>query len=64
MSYYAGLTVPQDDPKVPLQLLIFAMATAITTLTCIAEYLSYPGYSDQEKLNLSQLYVPYLVLCM
>lgn len=64
ISHTAGLSVLQDDPKVPLQLLIFAVETAITTLTCIADYLSYPGYSDQEKLNLGQLYVPYLALCM
>jgi hypothetical protein len=58
------LTGHSDDPKVPLHLFTFAMQTAITTLTCIAEYLSWSGYTDQEKLNLGQLYVPYLALGM
>jgi len=58
------LTGATDDPKVPLHLLVFAIHTAITTLTCIADYLSWPGYTDKQKLSLGQLYVPYLGLGM
>lgn len=52
-----------DDPKVPIQLLIYAVQTAVTTATCIADYLSWTVLSDVEKLELGKLYVPYLALC-
>ena len=52
-----------DDPLVPLHLLVYAIQTAVTTMTCIAEYLSWQGYSLEQKWALGQLYVPYLVLC-
>ena len=39
------------------------MQTAITTATCIADYLSWSGFSNAEKLELGKLYVPYLALC-
>ena len=37
------------------------MQTAVTTVTCILEYLSW-DFSYAEKTALTQLYVPYLVL--
>jgi len=52
-----------DDPKVPLHLLIYAMQTAVTTATCIADYLSWSGFSNTQKIELGKLYVPYLALC-
>lgn len=52
-----------DDPKVPIHLLIYAMQTAVTTATCIAEYLSWSGLENAEKLELGKLYVPYLAVC-
>lgn len=52
-----------DDPKVPVHLLIYAMQTAITTSTCIADYLSWSNFSSSEKIELGKLYVPYLALC-
>lgn len=52
-----------DDPRVPVQLLVFATQTAITTSTCIADYMSWTGFSSEQKLELGKLYVPYLALC-
>jgi hypothetical protein len=52
-----------DDPMVPVHLLIYAMQTAITTSTCIADYLSWSNFSSSEKIELGKLYVPYLALC-
>lgn len=51
-----------DDPKLPIHLLIYALQTALTTATCIADYLSWTGYSSAEKIELGKLYVPYLAL--
>ncbi|KAK4983914.1 hypothetical protein LTR66_008669 [Elasticomyces elasticus] len=34
----------------------------MTTLTCIADYLSWTGFSNVEKIELGKLYVPYLAL--
>lgn len=53
----------EDDPKVPIHLLIYAMQTAVTTATCIADYLSWSGFSNAEKIELGKLYVPYLMVC-
>ncbi|KAK4554623.1 hypothetical protein LTR86_008478, partial [Recurvomyces mirabilis] len=36
--------------------------TAITTSTCIADYLSWTTISNAQKLELGKLYVPYLAL--
>jgi len=53
----------QDDPKLPIHLLAFAVQTAITTSTCIADYMSWGVFSSSEKAELGKLYVPYLALC-
>ena len=47
----------------PAHLLVFAVQTALTTSTCIADYLSWSDYSNAEKIELGKLYVPYLALC-
>jgi hypothetical protein len=52
-----------DDPKVPIHLLAFAVQAAITTSTCIADYLSWSNFSKSEKIELGKLYVSYLALC-
>lgn len=52
-----------DDPKVPIQLLVYATQTAVTTATCISDYLSWSSFSNAEKIELGKLYVPYLALC-
>ena len=52
--------LPKDDPMLPLHLLVFAMETGITTLTCLVEMLSWEGYTSQEVMRLGTLYGPYL----
>jgi len=61
-SNRVGWLTREDDPLVPLQLLVFALETAVTTLTCTLEMLSWEGYSPEEQTRLCALYVPYLVL--
>jgi hypothetical protein len=56
------LTSCVDDPLVPLHLLIWSVETAMSTLTCTVEAMSWEGFTKEEKIALAQLYVPYLVL--
>jgi EXPERA (EXPanded EBP superfamily) len=51
-----------DDPLVPLHLLIWSVETAMSTLTCTVETMSWEGFTKDERIALAQLYVPYLVL--
>jgi hypothetical protein len=53
----------RNDPKVPIHLLCYAVQTAVTTATCIADYLSWTSVTSAEKVTLGSLYVPYLALC-
>ena len=53
-----------DHPLVPLHLLVWSVETAISTLTCVVEAMSWEDFTGQEKVALAQLYVPYLALCM
>ncbi|KAI5366394.1 Putative sigma intracellular receptor 2, EXPERA domain-containing protein [Septoria linicola] len=62
VSIWAVGGLLRDDPKVPLHLLVYAIQTAVTTATCIADYLSWSGHSTAEKIELGKLYVPYLAL--
>lgn len=57
-----GAKSAADDPKLPIHLLIFAMQAGVTTLTCIADYMSWTVISSAQKAKLHQLYVPYLAL--
>ena len=63
LSAWAIGALVRDDVKIPIHLLIYATQTAMTTLTCIADYLSWTTVSSAEKLELGKLYVPYLALC-
>lgn len=56
-------TCVTDDPKIPIHLLVYAVQTAVTTATCIADYLSWTGFSNAQKIELGKLYVPYLAVC-
>jgi hypothetical protein len=56
--------MPLDDPKLPLHLLLFALQSGITTLTCISDFLNWEPFTTAQKANLGQLYVPYLVLAI
>jgi uncharacterized membrane protein len=51
-----------DDTLVPLHLLIWSLETAVSTLTCTVEAMSWEGFTSQERIALAQLYVPYLAL--
>ncbi|KAG8631432.1 hypothetical protein KVT40_000572 [Elsinoe batatas] len=51
-----------NDPRVPIQLLIYALETGITTITCIADYMSWTVISRAEVNQLHTLYVPYLAI--
>ncbi|WPG99191.1 Hypothetical protein R9X50_00200200 [Acrodontium crateriforme] len=62
LSVWAIGALLRDDPKIPIHLLMFAVQTALTTSTCIAEYLSWEDFSAAEKMELGKLYVPYLAL--
>jgi len=62
LSLWAIPALLRDDPKTPLHLLIFACQAGLTTLTCVADYMSWESFSSKEKLSLGGLYVPYLVL--
>ncbi|KER00323.1 hypothetical protein AUEXF2481DRAFT_270 [Aureobasidium subglaciale EXF-2481] len=62
--FWAVPALLRDDPKVPLHLLVFALEAGLTTLTCIADYLSWSNYSGTEKIELGKLYVPYLALAI
>lgn len=52
----------RDDALVPVHLLVYAIQTALTTATCISDYLSWEGVSSEVKVGLGGLYVPYLAL--
>ncbi|KXL44651.1 hypothetical protein M433DRAFT_155571 [Acidomyces richmondensis BFW] len=64
LSVWAIGALIRNDPKVPINLLIYAIQTAITTSTCIADYLSWSDFSNSEKFELGKLYVPYLALSL
>ncbi|TKX26663.1 hypothetical protein C1H76_1195 [Elsinoe australis] len=51
-----------NDARVPIQLLIYAVVTGVTTLTCIADFMSWKAVSAAEKVELGKLYVPYLAV--
>ncbi|KAL8653180.1 MAG: hypothetical protein Q9210_002253 [Variospora velana] len=63
LSYWAVPNLYRGThPLVPVHLLVYAVQTAVTTVTCIAEYLSWTHLSTGDKVNLGYLYVPYLAL--
>lgn len=54
--------ITPDDPLVPVHLLIYAVQTAMTTLTCIVDYMSW-NVEVKVKMDLGALYGPYLLVC-
>ncbi|KAF2098737.1 hypothetical protein NA57DRAFT_75976 [Rhizodiscina lignyota] len=64
VSVWAIGAILRDDPKLPIHLLVFAVQTGVTTFTCIADYLSWSNFRNEEKIRLGQLYVPYLALAV
>ena len=53
-----------DHVLVPLNLLLFAVAVAITTATCLADITSWTGFTSAQKTDIYSLYGPYLVLAI
>lgn len=51
-----------DHILVPLNLLVFALETAITTLTCVVDVGAWTGYTALQRNDLYALYVPYLIV--
>lgn len=51
-----------DDPVVPLHLLVLAVQMGVTTLTCVADMMSWTAVTRGEKWALGALYGPYLAL--
>jgi EXPERA (EXPanded EBP superfamily) len=56
------LTAYQEDRLVSLHLLIWSVETAMSTLTCTVEAMSWDGFTKEERMALAQLYLPYLAL--
>ena len=63
IQYRADQREPeQDDPRVPLQLLIYSVVITVTTTTCLLEMYSWDDVSQYHKKKLLGLYGPYLAL--
>lgn len=54
----------RNDPRVPLALLVFALETSITTLTCLAEMLSWEELTPVQRgvQGLGGMYGAYLAV--
>lgn len=52
----------EDDPLIPLHLLVFALEAGVSTYVCTLEMFSWEGYSWEEQKQLCSLYMPYLAL--
>lgn len=66
LSIWAIGALLRDDPRVPGHLLAYAMQTAVTTATCIADFLSWEDLSGKEKVELGKLLVfffSFLLIC-
>lgn len=57
LSIWAIGALLRDDPRVPGHLVAYAMQTAVTTATCIADFLSWEDLSGKEKVELGKLLV-------
>lgn len=62
VSFWAIGALIRNEPKVPLVLLLFAAETVLTTLTCVADLMSWEEASTDVKKGLAGLYLPYLGL--
>jgi hypothetical protein len=60
LSIWAIFALWQNNPKVPIHLLIFTVEVAVSTGACIADAISWTNVSMDEKLQLGTLYIPYL----
>ncbi|WEW59572.1 hypothetical protein PRK78_005046 [Emydomyces testavorans] len=51
-----------DDAFVPVHLLVWAVQSFITTLTCLVEVWDWTDRTREQKYNISLLYGPYVAL--
>ncbi|EGD96561.1 hypothetical protein TESG_03999 [Trichophyton tonsurans CBS 112818] len=50
-----------DDSSAPLHVLVWAIQTFVTTFTCVVEVWSWADRTTDQKMNISLLYVPYMI---
>lgn len=62
LSLWAVPALLRGDPLVPLHLLVWAVQTGVTTLTCLVEAMGWEGFTREERVGLAGLYAPYLAL--
>ncbi|KAF2743434.1 integral membrane protein-like protein [Sporormia fimetaria CBS 119925] len=64
LTLWAIPALLRDDPRVPLALLVFALETTFTTVTCLAEMLSWKELSPAQRGlgGLGGMYGGYLAL--
>ncbi|MCJ1476073.1 hypothetical protein MMC13_004738 [Lambiella insularis] len=63
LSVWVVGALGRDDPLVPIHLLVYSVQTAMTTLTCIVDYMSW-NVGLKTKMDLGALYGPYLLLSL
>ncbi|KEF59667.1 uncharacterized protein A1O9_04513 [Exophiala aquamarina CBS 119918] len=62
VSLWFVWNIPRGHPLIGLNLLVFALETAVTTLTCVVDTAEWAAYSRKQRNDIYSLYVPYLVL--
>lgn len=62
LSVWAVGALLRDDPQVPVQLLVFALEAALTTVPCLAEVVSWAELSGEERGRLLGMYGAYLAV--
>ncbi|KAI5298400.1 hypothetical protein KEM56_004095 [Ascosphaera pollenicola] len=55
------LTPQPDNAMVPVHLLVWAVQTTITTLTCLADVWGWTDRTFEQKRQLTALYGPYIL---
>lgn len=64
LSIWAVRVLLRNDPRVPLQLLIYSVVVTVTTATCLLDMYSWDDVSQDHKKKLLGLYGPYLALAI
>ncbi|KAL1959763.1 hypothetical protein VTO42DRAFT_1349 [Malbranchea cinnamomea] len=59
LSIWAVRALAKNHPMVPVHLLIWAVLTFITTLTCLLEAWDWSDRTEEQKWQLTMLYGPY-----
>ncbi|PGG98029.1 hypothetical protein AJ80_09598 [Polytolypa hystricis UAMH7299] len=62
LSVWVVGALVRDDPLVPVHLLIWAVQSFVTTVTCLAEAWGWPDRTVEQKWNITTLYGPYILL--